>query len=76
VSGVRRQVGDDAETNFWCDCWCGSVTFNVHFRRLFDLTVNKVVTIRNMFQLGLEVVGGVVVASLIVGLGGIVGRGV
>jgi hypothetical protein len=57
-SGIRRQVGDGGETNFWRDCWCGNVPFCVRFRRLFDLAINKVVTVRNMFQQGLEVGGG------------------
>jgi len=35
ASGVRRQVGDGAETDFWRDCWCGNVPFCVRFRRLF-----------------------------------------
>jgi hypothetical protein len=51
-------VGDGGETDFWRDCWCGNVPFCVRFRRLFDLAVNKVVTVRNMFQQGLEVAGG------------------
>ena len=74
-SFVRRQVGDGADTDFWRDCWCGNVPLCDHFRRLYDLAVNKVVTVKNMFLMGLEVGGGVAAASPFVGLGGRVGGG-
>ena len=54
ASCVRRRVGDGANTNFWHDCWCGVVPFREHFRRLYDLAVNKTITARNMFLLGWE----------------------
>ena len=58
ASCVRRQVGDGADTDFWCDWLCGNVPFCVRFRRLLELAVNKVVTVRDMFQMGFEVSGG------------------
>jgi len=54
ASCVRRRVGDGAETDFWRDCWCGSVPLCERFRRLYDLAANKVITVRNMFLLGVE----------------------
>ena len=77
MSSVRHQVGDGANTDFWRDCWCGNVPLRHRFSRLYDLSVNKVVTVRNMFLLGVEDGGGgLAVASGVVGLGGGVGRGV
>ena len=49
---VRRRVGDGSETDFWRDCWCGSVPLCERFRRLYDLVVNKVITVTNIFLLG------------------------
>ena len=54
---VRRRVGDESETDFWRDCWCGNVPFCEPFRQLYDLTVNKVITVRTMFLLGVDVGG-------------------
>ncbi|XP_024640828.1 uncharacterized protein [Medicago truncatula] len=56
-SCVRRRVGDGADTDFWRDCWCGDVPLCVRFRRLFDLTVHKSISVRNMFLLGVDVGG-------------------
>ncbi|AES70346.1 hypothetical protein MTR_3g051920 [Medicago truncatula] len=47
-----RRVGDGAETYFWRDCWCGDVSFRERFHRLYDLAVQKAITVRNMFLLG------------------------
>lgn len=44
-------MGDGADTDFWRDCWCGSVPLCERFRRLYDLVVNKVIIVRNMFLL-------------------------
>jgi len=46
---VVLRVGDGADTSFWLDRWCGDVPFRVHFSRLFDLVVDKSVTVRNTF---------------------------
>jgi len=51
---VRMRVGDEANTSFWCDCWCGGVPFCERFRHLYDLADNKEITVRNMFLLGWE----------------------
>jgi hypothetical protein len=39
------------------DCWCGDVPFRERFRRLYDLAINKVITVRTMFLLGVDVGG-------------------
>jgi len=57
ASCVRRRVGDGVDTDFWHDRWCGDVPLCEWFSRLYDLSVNKVVTVRNMFLLGVEVGG-------------------
>jgi len=54
---VRRRVGDGFETDFSRDCWCGDVPFCERFRRLYDLAINKVITVRTMFLLGVDVGG-------------------
>ncbi|XP_024640756.1 uncharacterized mitochondrial protein AtMg00310-like [Medicago truncatula] len=53
-SCVRRRVGDGAETDFWRDCRCGDVPMCDRFSRLYDLTVNKPISVRNMFLLGVD----------------------
>jgi len=58
MSSVRRQVGDGADTDFWRDRWCGPVPLRDRFSRLYALSTNKVVTVRDMFLLGLEDGGG------------------
>ena len=45
-------VGDDADTLFWHDRWCGDVPFRVRFGRLFDLALNKSITVKEMFDHG------------------------
>jgi hypothetical protein len=57
ASYVSTRVGDGANTDFWRDSWCGNIPLCVCFRRLYDLAVNKPVTVRNMFELGVEVHG-------------------
>ena len=54
---VRKRVGDGANTDFWRDCWCGNVPLCDRFSRLYDLVVNKSITVRNMFLLGVDVGG-------------------
>jgi len=47
-----RRVGNGESTLFWQDRWCGDVAFGERFSRLFDLTVNKSITVKDMFHLG------------------------
>lgn len=51
---VARKVGDGVDTYFWYDSWLGGVPFRVHFRRLFDLAVNKSCKVATMCSLGWE----------------------
>jgi len=60
ASRESHTVGDDATTSFWRDVWCGGVPFHYCFWRLYDLTDNKAITIRNMCLSGWEEGGGVV----------------
>jgi hypothetical protein len=57
---VVRCVGDGEATLFWHDRWCGDVALRERFSRLFDLALNKSITVKDMFSLGWgegEVVG-------------------
>ena len=49
---VNLKVRNGADTLFWFDRWAGEIPFQVRFRRLFDLSENKLLTIAQMFQLG------------------------
>lgn len=49
---VRLKVGNGADTLFWFDRWVGDIPFHVRFRRLFDLSDNKFLTVAQMFHLG------------------------
>lgn len=45
---VRRVVGGGDRTFFWTDNWVGGVPLKVQFPRLFDLAVEKWVTVKEM----------------------------
>jgi len=49
---VRRVVGDGDRTFFWTDNWVGGVPLRVQFPRLFDLAVDKWVTVKEMENRG------------------------
>jgi len=49
---VVRRVGDGESTLFWHDRWCGDVALRERFSRLFDLALNKSITVKDMFLLG------------------------
>jgi len=48
---IRLMVGNDVCTLFWFDKWAGEVPLQVRFRRLFDLSENKYLSVAQMFQL-------------------------
>ena len=48
-------MGDGADTFFWHDSWLGGVPMGMHFRRLFELAVDKSCTVSPMSALGWEV---------------------
>ncbi|RHN41203.1 hypothetical protein MtrunA17_Chr8g0363541 [Medicago truncatula] len=62
--GLYRLAGDGVDTFFWHDLWLGAVSFCVHFRRLFDLAIDKSCTVTHMFSSGLEI------ETEVVGVGG------
>lgn len=51
---VMRRVGDGAETSFWFDRWLGDVPFCERFRRLFDLSENKAMTVADLLSVDSE----------------------
>jgi hypothetical protein len=51
---VVRRVGDGSDTSFWYDRWLGDVPFCDRFRRLFDLTENKFMSVANLFSVDSE----------------------
>ncbi|GAU48788.1 hypothetical protein TSUD_406310 [Trifolium subterraneum] len=54
---ILRKVGDGANTFFWTDPWMVRTPLSERFGRLFDLAVNKSVSVAEMFQSGWEVGG-------------------
>jgi len=48
------KVGNRENTLFWSEHWVGSLPLCVQFGRLFDLAVNKFISIAEMFLLGCE----------------------
>jgi len=51
-SHVGRLVGNGKQIFFWSDVWVGGVSFRERFSRLFELVVDKWVSVYNMCQLG------------------------
>jgi hypothetical protein len=49
---VERKVGDGVDTAFWLDPWVGGVPLSVRFGRLFNLAVNKSISVADMCELG------------------------
>ena len=49
---VVRRVGDGEATLFWHDRWCGDVALRERFSKLFDLALNKSITVKDMFLHG------------------------
>ena len=45
-------MGDGKQTNFWSDVWIGGVSLKERFSILFELSVDKWVSVFDMFQLG------------------------
>ncbi|XP_024636145.1 uncharacterized protein [Medicago truncatula] len=51
-NNVCRLMGDGKNTNFWEDVWIGGVSLKESFSRLFELSVEKGVSVFDMFHLG------------------------
>jgi len=49
---LRLRVGNDASTLFWLDRWVGDAPLRDQFRRLYDLSENKLSTVAQMFAWG------------------------
>jgi len=49
---IGREVRDDIHTLFWWDLWIDDIVLKNSFSRLFDLAVNKMATVAEMFSLG------------------------
>jgi len=47
---VSRAVGNGRNTRFWVDGWLGGVAFSVRFSRLYDLSLDREVSVSDMFQ--------------------------
>jgi len=51
---VVRKVVNGANTLFWLDPWVGEAPLCVQFGRLYDLALNKSISVADMFMLGCE----------------------
>ena len=51
---VSKVLGDRKNTYFWLDRWVGEVPLCRRFARLFDLTINKLSTVAEMYDRGGE----------------------
>ena len=51
------KVGNGSSTLFWFDRWLGEAPLQVRFRRLFNLSENKLLTVAQMHDLGWDVGG-------------------
>jgi len=49
---VGREVGDGAHTLFWWDPWIDELVLKNSFGCLFDLAINKMATVAEMYSLG------------------------
>ncbi|MCI43747.1 putative non-LTR retroelement reverse transcriptase related protein, partial [Trifolium medium] len=49
---IERKVGNGESTSFWKDAWLDGEYLKSHFGRLFDLCLNKDVSVADMRRLG------------------------
>ena len=49
---IGREVGDGLQILFWWEQWIDGVVLKSRFSRLFDLAVNKMTTVAEMYSLG------------------------
>ena len=49
---VKRSVGNGKNIYFWSDVWVGGVSFKERFSRLFELSVDKRVSVFDLCHLG------------------------
>ena len=49
---IHMKIGNGVKTFFWSDCSVGAIPLREKFRRLFDLSVFKDLTVVEMYSLG------------------------
>jgi len=49
---ISKRLGNGFNTFFWSDCWVGTVSFMERFRRLYDLSIHKDLSVGEMHALG------------------------
>ncbi|GLT51984.1 hypothetical protein SLA2020_253520 [Shorea laevis] len=48
IDAFPKQIGDGAKTNFWFDVWLGSSSFKLEFPRLYNLSLNKEMSVAEL----------------------------
>lgn len=67
-------MGDGNNTLFWWDPWIDGVMLKNTFSRLFDLSINKMVTVAEMYALGWGEGGGcLAMEAYVISVGGGIG---
>jgi hypothetical protein len=41
----KMMIGNGCSTSFWCDTWCGDTPFSTKYNRLFELSLNKEISV-------------------------------
>jgi len=49
---ITKRLGNGLNTFFWSDCWVGTVSFRERFRRLYELSIHKELSVGVMHALG------------------------
>ncbi|AES89497.1 hypothetical protein MTR_4g076130 [Medicago truncatula] len=57
LDSLRLRLGNGVDTLLWLDRWVSDVPFCEKFRRLYDLSDNKLANVAQMFQWGWDVGG-------------------
>lgn len=47
----RRMIGNGLNTSFWCDKWCGDSLLSKNFKKLFELSLNKEISVSSVLIL-------------------------
>jgi hypothetical protein len=50
----KRVIGDGKSTSFWNDCWCGNIPLSVRFKRLYDLSLDKEISVEKVLSTNSE----------------------
>jgi len=46
---ITKRLGNGLNTFFWSDCWVGTKSFMERYRRLFDLSIHKDLSVGEMY---------------------------